>query len=71
MVVRGGDDAAVREEEACDDGGTMCGEGDMLWFGIVDPSCTRKMSGFEKYFVRMRKWKGIRYECRSGCRLLD
>lgn len=47
MVVRGGDDAPMRENEARDDGRAMCGEGDVFWVMIVHPACPCEMTRFE------------------------
>jgi hypothetical protein len=38
VVVRGGDDTIVGEEETCDDRGTMCGEANVFWRVVFDPA---------------------------------
>ena len=55
LIVRGGDDTIMGEEETGDDGGTVSGKADVFWGVIVGPTDTGEMAGLEEEFVGVRK----------------
>jgi len=55
LIVGGGDDAIMGEEEAGDDGGAVSGKADVFRGVIVGPADAGEMAGLEEEFVGVRK----------------
>jgi len=55
LIVGGGDDTIMGEEETGDDGGTVSGKADVFWGVVVGPTDTGEVAGLEEEFVGVRK----------------